>query len=50
MFVCWEDYEDWCEEQTLLEFENEFTHVLDFEAWEAEVVTAAGKPLGAHTR
>jgi hypothetical protein len=39
MFVCLQDFEDWQEEQTILEFENEFTHYLDFRAWEAELLT-----------
>jgi hypothetical protein len=36
VFVCREDFEDWQEEQTIREFENEFTHQLDFDAWEEE--------------
>jgi hypothetical protein len=39
MFVCWEDFQDWHEEQTILEFENEFTHTLDFEGWEEELLS-----------
>ena len=39
MFVCREDFEDWQEEQTILEFENEFTHTLDLEAWEEELLS-----------
>ncbi len=39
MFVTWEDFEDWQEEETILEFINEFTHHLDFDAWEEELLT-----------
>ncbi len=34
MFVTGEDFEDWQEEQTIL---DELTHILDFEAWEREL-------------
>jgi hypothetical protein len=37
VFVTWEDFEDWLEEESLLEIENEFTHFRDFQLWEAEV-------------
>jgi hypothetical protein len=39
MFVCLEDFEDWQEEQTILDFENEFTRSLDFDAWEEELLS-----------
>lgn len=32
MFVTWEDFEDWQEEEVLRALENEFTHNLDFVA------------------
>jgi hypothetical protein len=41
MFVTWEDFEDWQEEETMRELENEFTHYLDFHAWEEELLTPA---------
>ena len=42
MFVSGDDFEDWCEGQTILEFENEFTHVLDFRAWEEAIALPTG--------
>ena len=38
MFVTWEDFEDWQEEEIVRELENEFTHNLDFVAWGRELV------------
>lgn len=40
MFVCQQDFDDWQEEQTILELEHDLTHRLDFLAWEAELLTA----------
>ena len=39
MLVGQDDFEDWQEEQTVREFENAFTHSLDFQAWEEELLT-----------
>ena len=36
MFVTWEDFEDWEEEQIVRELENEFADDLDFLAREKE--------------
>jgi hypothetical protein len=45
MFVCREDFADWEEEQAILEFENQFTHHLDFESGEAARHTPSPLPL-----
>ena len=37
MFVCQADFDDWQEEQTILEFENEFGHGLDFDRWDEQL-------------
>ena len=45
MFVSLEDFEDWQEEQMIREFENEFTHRLDFLQWEDELLTSCSSLL-----
>jgi hypothetical protein len=49
MFVTWEDFEDWREEQTLRELENEFTHNLDFVTWGREFVERTPEHCGQGT-
>jgi hypothetical protein len=49
MFVTWEDFEDWQEEQTLRELENEFTHNVDFAAWRRESVVQTPEHRGQET-